>query len=420
MTGYAQFTAPIVTGLGYLEAVTDQALLELQDPDDLDGDGISGRVQLVDESDIVAEIGRIEDVIDGSLPPRVPVDGKLIGRFGKKASAISLLHQTVSAYHEDMGITSDVLPLDPVNRQVGGFTSDGVADPEVTSSAVEAVVFYLRTLKAPPRRGADLPNVDAGAALFATIGCAKCHLPAMRTGPSTSPRSPTSSSIRTPTCCCTTWGLTSTMGTPRDGALTSEWRTAPLWGIGLAESSQGGMGFFLHDGRARTLTEAIDFHGGEAAASRAAFRALQPRPAADAARLPEVAVNRRHFLQRLEAAGAAALCGAAALPLSGCIGFHYVNATVRGNSVAIARREFEATRFALVDVPGMPLPLYIYKRREGPLHGGLHPLHASRLPGRAGGGPPGLSLPWERVHQPGRSDEGADTASARALRSDRG
>ena len=59
-------------------------------------------------------------------------------------------------------------------------------------------------------------------------------------------------------------------------ALTSEWRTAPLWGIGLAESSQGGMGFFLHDGRARTLTEAIDFHGGEAAASRTAFRALQP------------------------------------------------------------------------------------------------------------------------------------------------
>ena len=72
-------------------------------------------------------------------------------------------------------------------------------------------------------------------------------------------------------------------------------------------------------------------------------------------------MNRRDFLQRLEAAAAAALCGGAALPLTGCIGFHYVNATVRGNTVAIARREFESTKFALVDVPGLPLPLYVYQ-----------------------------------------------------------
>lgn len=76
-------------------------------------------------------------------------------------------------------------------------------------------------------------------------------------------------------------------------------------------------------------------------------------------------MNRRRFLQRLEAASAAALCGAAGLPLTGCIGFHYVNATVRGNRVAIARREFEATRFALVDVPGVPLPLYVYRNDSG-------------------------------------------------------
>ncbi len=72
-------------------------------------------------------------------------------------------------------------------------------------------------------------------------------------------------------------------------------------------------------------------------------------------------MNRRLFLQRLEAAGAAAACGAAGLSFTGCIGFHYVNATVRGNTVAIARREFESARFALVDVPGLPLPLYVYK-----------------------------------------------------------
>jgi CxxC motif-containing protein (DUF1111 family) len=276
VTGFAQFTAPIVTGLGYLEAVTDQTLLELEDPEDLDGDGISGRVQLVDETSIVAEIGRIEDVIDGNLPPRVPVDGKLIGRFGKKASAISLLHQTVTAYHEDMGITSDVLPEDPVNRQVGGFTSDGVADPEVTSSAVQAVVFYLRTLKVPPRRGADSPEIQAGAELFAGVGCAKCHVPVLRTGPSTITALSNVEFHPFSDLLLHDMGPELDDGYTEGRALTSEWRTAPLWGIGLAEGSQGGMGFFLHDGRARTLTEAIDFHGGEAAASRAAFRALQP------------------------------------------------------------------------------------------------------------------------------------------------
>jgi CxxC motif-containing protein (DUF1111 family) len=273
-TGYAVFTAPIVTGLGYLEAVTDQTLLDLEDPDDLDGDGISGRVQLVDESDIVAEIGRLEDVLDGNLPPRTRVDGKLIGRFGKKASAISLLHQTVTAYHEDMGITSDVLPVDPVNRQVGGFASDGVADPEVTSSAVQAVVFYLRTLKAPPRRVDGSAEAQAGEALFTQVGCAKCHVTVMRTGPSTI------SALNNAEFRPYTDLLLHDMGPELDDgytegrALTSEWRTAPLWGIGLAESSQGGMGFFLHDGRARSIREAIELHGGEASSSRSAFRAL--------------------------------------------------------------------------------------------------------------------------------------------------
>lgn len=273
-TGYAVFTAPIVTGLGYLEAVPDQTLLDLEDPDDLDGDGISGRVQLVDESDIVAEIGRLEDVLDGNLPPRVRVDGKLIGRFGKKASAISLLHQTVTAYHEDMGITSDVLPVDPVNRQVGGFASDGVADPEVTSDAVQAVVFYLRTLKVPPRRVDGSPEAKAGEPLFVEIGCAKCHLPVLRTGPS-SVAALSNAEFRPYTDL-----LLHDMGPELDDgytegrALTSEWRTAPLWGIGLAESSQGGMGFFLHDGRARSLRHAIELHGGEGSASRSAFLSL--------------------------------------------------------------------------------------------------------------------------------------------------
>jgi CxxC motif-containing protein (DUF1111 family) len=274
VTGVAQFTAPIVTGLGFLEAVTDATLLAMEDPDDLDGDGISGRVQLVDETDVVAEVRRLEDVLDGSQPGRQRIDGRFVGRFGKKASAISLLHQTVTAYREDMGITSDVLLEDPVNRQVGGFAGDGVADPEVSSSAVQAVVFYLRTLRAPPRRGADLPQVKAGEETFARIGCAKCHVPALRTGPSTI------RALDGVEFYPYTDLLLHDMGVELDDAytegraLTSEWRTAPLWGLGLAERAQGGRGFFLHDGRAGSLREAIDFHGGEGAASRSAFRGL--------------------------------------------------------------------------------------------------------------------------------------------------
>lgn len=275
-TGVAHFTAPSVTGLGYLEAVPDETLLALEDPGDLDGDGISGRVQLVDESSVVAEVTRLEDLVDGALGPRVKVGGRYIGRFGKKASSISLLQQTVTAYQQDMGITTDVLPEDLVNRQLGGFGTDAVADPEVPSSVVDAVVFYLRTLRAPPRRDQDGPEVIAGEQAFAAIGCAKCHLPALHTGPS-----PISALDRV-TFHPWTDLLLHDMGPELDDgytegrAHTSEWRTAPLWGLGLAERSQGGRPFLLHDGRARTIEEAIDHHGGEAASSRSAFRALSP------------------------------------------------------------------------------------------------------------------------------------------------
>ena len=273
-TGVARFTPPSVTGLGFLEAVDDLTLLALEDPDDRDGDGISGRVQLVDASDAIAEIARLDELLDGTHAPRVLVDGKYIGRFGKKASAISLLHQTVTAYLEDMGITSDVLPNDLVNRQVGGFAADAAPDPEVSSAAVQAVVFYLRTLKPPPRRNANDPQVRTGEEVFISIGCALCHRPALTTG-----RSSIAPLDRVEFYPYTDL-LLHDMGPELDDyytegrALTSEWRTAPLWGIGLAERSQGGRGFFLHDGRARSLRDAIELHGGEAARSRAAFRAL--------------------------------------------------------------------------------------------------------------------------------------------------
>lgn len=282
-TGSAVFTAPAVTGLGYLEAVDDATLLGLADPDDRDGDGISGRVQLVGPSDLLAEIARLELLFDPGEPRRhTPIDGKYIGRFGKKASAINLLQQTVTAYREDMGLTTDLLMEDPVNPEVGNFAGDDVADPEVPSNTVANVVFYLKTLRAPPRRDAGDPDVRAGEALFQQIGCARCHLPTLRTGPS---RIATLSQVEFHPY---TDLLLHDMGPELDDAytegraLTSEWRTPPLWGIGLAEQSQGGRAFYLHDGRARSLEEAIQLHGGEGAPSREAYRRL---PTAQVAQL---------------------------------------------------------------------------------------------------------------------------------------
>jgi hypothetical protein len=113
VTGVAQFTAPSVTGLGLLEAVEDATLLALADPDDADGDGISGRVQLIAESEFIAEVARLELLLEAGEPGRnLPINGRYIGRFGKKASAINLLHQAVTAYREDMGLTT-CLPRPP-------------------------------------------------------------------------------------------------------------------------------------------------------------------------------------------------------------------------------------------------------------------------------------------------------------------
>lgn len=276
-TGMAQFAAPSVTGLGFLEAVEDSVLLALADPNDADGDGISGRVQLLQPSDLLAEVSRIDLLFDPGEPRRnLLINGRYIGRFGKKASAINLLQQTVTAYREDMGITSDLIPQDPINPLVGPFSGDNVPDPEVLSSTVSNVVFYLKTLRPPPRRNQEAPEIVAGNALFDQIRCGSCHTPEMRTGASRI--APLDRKV------FRAWSdlLLHDMGPELDdgytegSALTSEWRTAPLWGIGLAERSQGGHGYYLHDGRAKTLREAIELHGGEAAAVREAFRRLSP------------------------------------------------------------------------------------------------------------------------------------------------
>jgi CxxC motif-containing protein (DUF1111 family) len=260
---HANFTPPANTGLGYLEAVTDAYLIALQDPNDSNGDGISGVVNWV--------------VMPSFLNPdpnAITLGGKYIGRFGRKAAAINLLNQTVNAYQQDMGITSDYQPQDLFHFNNGTFGTDGCADPEVPAADVNAVVFYLQTLKAPIRRNTNDPDVIAGEALFTAVNCSGCHLPAMQTGPSQI------SVLANQTFHPYTDLLLHDMGPGLDdgytegNALTSEWRTPPLWGLGLSPDSQGGSYFLMHDGRAHSIEDAILLHGGEAQNSRNAYVGL--------------------------------------------------------------------------------------------------------------------------------------------------
>lgn len=252
---HADLVAPIVTGLGFLDAVTDEDLLAMEDPDDRDGDGISGRVHWNDRPDYVTD-----------RPGTLSQNGKYISRFGKKARMYDLLHQTADAYNQDIGINSYYEPYDT-------YSGDKV-QPEIDRKTINDVVFYLKTLKAPVPRDQDDPEVMAGKALFNNIQCAACHKPTLRTG--YSPIEAISYKEFHPY----TDLLLHDMGPELDDgytegyALSSEWKTPPLWGIGLAKDSQGGQYYLLHDGRARSIEEAILLHGGEAENSRNQYRGL--------------------------------------------------------------------------------------------------------------------------------------------------
>lgn len=247
--------APAVTGLGYLDAVEDAFLIALSDPNDLDGDGISGRPHYNSIPSYVA-----------LRPNSVPNSGNYICRFGKKGAAYDLLHQTAGAYNQDMGITSLFEPIDPY--------SGLEVDPEVSTETVHDVVFYLKTLKAPIQRDVDDQDVIAGKNLFNQISCTKCHTPVMQTG--YSPIDVLSYKEFYPY----TDLLLHDMGTELDDgyteglALTSEWKTPPLWGLGLSKDAQGGVYYLMHDGRAFSIEQAIQLHGGEGANSRSQYNQL--------------------------------------------------------------------------------------------------------------------------------------------------
>jgi CxxC motif-containing protein (DUF1111 family) len=152
----------------------------------------------------------------------------------------------------------------------------------VPSSTVANVVFYLKTLRAPSRREADDPEVLAGEEIFADLGCVGCHIPTLRTGRSEIQVLDRATFHPYTDLLLHDMGAELDDGYTEGSALSSEWRTPPLWGVGIQANFQGGRMFLMHDGRAETFEQAIELHGGEGDASRDAFSALA---AADKARL---------------------------------------------------------------------------------------------------------------------------------------
>jgi CxxC motif-containing protein (DUF1111 family) len=258
--------APAVMGLGFIAALDDKAILANADPEDADGDGISGRPNYIEPKDHFKP-----------LPIHQPRDGKYIGRFGKKAEKITIIDQVIFALKQDIGITTDFDTEEIYNPLSGHFSGDEVGDPELPASSVHALVFYMRTLKAPERRNTDDPDVTEGEKLFSQIGCTSCHKPSFTT--SSSDIAALSGKEFHPYSDF----LVHDMGPglnddyPEGSALGNEWRTPPLWGLGLASQSQGGKMFLLHDGRAGSFDEAVSFHGGEAASRRAAYFGLNAK-----------------------------------------------------------------------------------------------------------------------------------------------
>jgi CxxC motif-containing protein (DUF1111 family) len=251
---------PIVTGLGLIEAIPDATILEKEDPNDADSDGISGRANFVEAPDYF-QIGA----------EKISRGGKYLGRFGRKATAVNLLHQTVAAYKNDIGITTDFDPEEIFNPAVGGRVGDNVPDPELPTETVNNVVLYLQTLRPPPRRNENDPVVTQGEEIFGGIGCASCHVPQMQSG-----FSPIDALNDKPVRLYSDL-LLHDMGDglkddfPEGEATGTEWRTTPLWGLGIVENVLGGTPFYLHDGRTSNLIEVIDLHLGEATESRRQF-----------------------------------------------------------------------------------------------------------------------------------------------------
>lgn len=240
--------APPMIGLGLLEAIPEEALLANADPDDRDGDGISGRPN------------RVFDQTSRQT---------VIGRFGWKAGQPGLNQQNADAFFNDMGLSTSLLSGSScTDRQTECRAMPDGGEPEVSDDILAQVLFYTRNLGVPARRNVDDPQVLAGKTLFHRAGCQSCHVPQFTTAADAAEPELANQLIRPYTDL-----LLHDMGEgladnrPEFEASGREWRTPPLWGIGLTQAVSGHTQF-LHDGRARNLLEAILWHGGEAEKAR--------------------------------------------------------------------------------------------------------------------------------------------------------
>jgi CxxC motif-containing protein (DUF1111 family) len=262
--------APQVVGLGLLEAVSESAILDV-----------------ATSQEKTALAGHPNYVWD------IESERRVMGRFGWKANQPSLRQQTATAFNADIGATSFLFPeknCPPIQKQClelpsatrcGGQGGCNTFRPEVSPSRLKNITFYLQTLAVPARRSVSDPQVKRGESLFAALQCAYCHLPEMHTGSEAFIPSAANLTIHPYTdLLLHDMGEELADGRPDFEASGREWRTAPLWGIGLLRAVNGNVSL-LHDGRARDVTEAILWHGGQAKESREAFRTLS-RPERDA------------------------------------------------------------------------------------------------------------------------------------------
>lgn len=255
--------APPMIGVGLLEDIHPGDILARADPDDADGDGISGRPSMV------------RDTASGDLT---------LGRFGWKASVPTVRQQAAEAFSGDIGISTMPVPAgygectakEALCREAPNGVQERLGPVEAPDPVLDLVTFYSRNVGVPPRRAVNDPQVLRGKALFYDFGCASCHTPKYVTRRDAAEPEHRFQLI---------WPYTDLLlhdmgegladGRPVGDASGSEWRTAPLWGIGLTETVSGHT-FFLHDGRARNLLEAILWHGGEAEAAKDKVVAATP------------------------------------------------------------------------------------------------------------------------------------------------
>ena len=244
--------APPLIGIGLLDAVPEQAIFAA---------ALRSRAAGLD-----GRANRVWDAIG---------ERQAIGRFGHKANVASLLQQIVTAYHEDLGVTSRWLSEEncpPVQTACRAEPPGG--HPELPGPFLEPVLLYARALAVPARRDAADAQIIAGEALFTQAGCGACHAPTLRTGDYPALPAASHQTIHPYTdLLLHDMGEGLADGRPDFLAGARDWRTAPLWGLGLSETVNGS-GTLLHDGRARDPTEAILWHGGAAQAARESFRRM--------------------------------------------------------------------------------------------------------------------------------------------------